>query len=61
MNKIVMTCKIVARIFVSDEISNDKDELEICYERLRRLISNKIKAINNEDLNNLPIEITPFF
>jgi len=61
MNKMIMTCKIVARILISDEISHDKDELEICYERLRRLISNKIKSISDEDLKKLPIEIIPFF
>lgn len=60
MRKIEMTCKIVAKIIVSEEISKDKYELEICYERLRRLISNKIKNISDENLNDLPIEISFF-
>lgn len=54
-------CKIVARMVVDDEIYKDKERMQKNYKHLRKMISNKIETISDEDLKNLPIEIKPFY
>lgn len=58
---IEMTCKLTCKTVVCEEIFDNKESLEKCYNYLRKSISNKLKNISKEELENLPITITPFF
>lgn len=56
-----MTYEIVSKMVVSDEIYENKEELEKKLEILRKMISKRIVNTNNDDLKDLPIEVNSFF